>query len=197
MYDKREEFKQIEATLLKDLRVACNRLDIPFIWVAPVYDDGNGTEYKVALDSNKEMKENIQYACDALTPGSMGIELKDDLIRDIIKVLNGYKVVTDYNPIVLKEGELGTASTLTENETSTSVKRDEDGGLYLEDDDKMTDEDSNAVTSVEESILSEMPKSLHQVINPVDENNDQIHIECNTFLPFIDSDFNDDTPAAN
>ena len=121
MYDKRDEFKQLNDTILKDVRRAFNRAGIPFLWITPVYDDGKGTKYRVAMDTNKEIKENIQYACDALTPGSMGMDLKDDLIRDIIKVMNGYKVVTDYNPIVLNEGELTNAASA--NRQQCSVRR--------------------------------------------------------------------------
>ena len=59
MYDKRDEFKQLDNTILKDVRRAFNRAGIPFLWIAPVYDDGKGTKYRVAMDTNKEIKENI------------------------------------------------------------------------------------------------------------------------------------------
>ncbi len=72
MYDKRDEFKQLNDTILKDVRRAFNRAGIPFLWITPVYDDGKGTKYRVAMDTNKEIKENIQYACDALDPGKYG-----------------------------------------------------------------------------------------------------------------------------
>ena len=52
MYDKRDEFKQLNDTILKDVRRAFNRAGIPFLWIAPVYDDGKGTKYRVAMDTN-------------------------------------------------------------------------------------------------------------------------------------------------
>lgn len=195
MYDKRDEFKQLNDTILKDVRRAFNRDGIPFLWIAPVYDDGKGTKYRVAMDTNKEIKENIQYACDALTPGSMGMDLKDDLIRDIIKVMNGYKVVTDYNPIVLNEGELtNAASALAKTGLPSSMKDDGEGGFYLdvEDDAAESETDSN-VASAGETMLEQVPVALHRVIEPVDQNGDnQIHVERSTFLPYIPSDFDDE-----
>ena len=195
MYDKRDEFKQLNDTILKDVRRAFNRAGIPFLWIAPVYDDGKGTKYRVAMDTNKEIKENIQYACDALTPGSMGMDLKDDLIRDIIKVMNGYKVVTDYNPIVLNEGELtNAASALAKTGLPSSMKDDGEGGFYLdvEDDAAESETDSN-VASAGETMLEQVPVALHRVIEPVDQNGDnQIHVERSTFLPYIPSDFDDE-----
>ena len=147
------------------------------------------------MDTNKEIKENIQYACDALTPGSMGMDLKDDLIRDIIKVMNGYKVVTDYNPIVLNEGELtNAASALAKTGLPSSMKDDGEGGFYLdvEDDAAERETDSN-VASAGETMLEQVPVALHRVIEPVDQNGDnQIHVERSTFLPYIPSDFDDE-----
>lgn len=195
MYDKRDEFKQLDNTILKDVRRAFNRAGIPFLWIAPVYDDGKGTKYRVAMDTNKEIKENIQYACDALTPGSMEMDLKDDLIRDIIKVMNGYKVVTDYNPIVLDEGELvNTASTLAKTGLPASMKDDGEGGFYLDVDDDEEDIEvgSNAV-SAGETMLQQVPVALHRVIESTDQSGDnQIHVERSTFLPYIPSDFDDE-----
>lgn len=100
MYDKRAAFKKIDEGL-NEIRKMCNREQIPFFWIAPVYDDGKGTEYKVALDANKEPKENIQYACNALVPGSMDIDLTQDLIRDMVKVMNGFKVVANDSQITI------------------------------------------------------------------------------------------------
>lgn len=197
MYDKREEFRRLEGTILKDVRKAFNRAGIPFLWIAPVYDDGKGTAYRVAMDTNKEIKENIQYACDALTPGSMGIDLEDDLIRDIIKVMNGYKVVTDYNPIVLNAGELSPASTLTDKNLPKTMKTDEDGGLYLDVDDNDDEEEDaeaeSSVTCAEEIELPQVPKALHHVIESASPDGiGQIHVEHDQTLPFIPSDFDDE-----
>lgn len=194
MYDKRDEFKQLDNTILKDVRRAFNRVGIPFLWIAPVYDDGKGTKYRVAMDTNKEIKENIQYACDALTPGSMEMDLKDDLIRDIIKVMNGYKVVTDYNPIVLGEGELVNAtSTLARAGLPASMKDDGEGGFYLDVDDNEEDIEADSdVASAGETMLQQVPVALHRVIEPADQSDNQIHVERSTFLPYIPSDFDDE-----
>lgn len=200
MYDKRDEFKQLDNTILKDVRRAFNRAGIPFLWIAPVYDDGKGTKYRVAMDTNKEIKENIQYACDALTPGSMEMNLKDDLIRDIIKVMNGYKVVTDYNPIVLGEGELvNAASTLAKAGLPASMKDDGEGGFYLDVEDGAEDiEPDSDVASAGETMLQQVPVALHRVIEPADQNGDhQIHVERSTFLPYIPSDFDDEEDTEN
>lgn len=102
MFDKEKEFEFIEEKL-NEIRIACNRLGIPFIWVAAIKDDGTSTEYKVAIDENETPDlDVVKYPCHALVPGSMGIKLADDKIRDIIKVLNGFKVVANtsipYNP---------------------------------------------------------------------------------------------------
>ena len=200
MYDKRDEFKQLDNTILKDVRRAFNRAGIPFLWIAPVYDDGKGTKYRVAMDTNKEIKENIQYACDALTPGSMEMNLKDDLIRDIIKVMNGYKVVTDYNPIVLGEGELvNAASTLAKAGLPASMKDDGEGGFYLDVEDGAEDIEADSdVASAGETMLQQVPVALHRVIEPADQNGDhQIHVERSTFLPYIPSDFDDEEDTEN
>lgn len=200
MYDKRDEFKQLDNTILKDVRRAFNRAGIPFLWIAPVYDDGKGTKYRVAMDTNKEIKENIQYACDALTPGSMEMNLKDDLIRDIIKVMNGYKVVTDYNPIVLGEGELvNAASTLAKAGLPASMKDDGEGGFYLDVENGAEDIEADSdVASAGETMLQQVPVALHRVIEPADQNGDhQIHVERSTFLPYIPSDFDDEEDTEN
>lgn len=92
MFSKEKEFEVVEDKL-NDIRIICNRLQIPFIWVAAVKDDGVSTQYKVAADENSTSVDMTKYPCHALVPGSMGIKLQDDKIRDIIKVLNGFKVV--------------------------------------------------------------------------------------------------------
>ena len=53
---------------LKEIRIYCNRLQIPFIWVAAVYDNGNETEYRVAVDENNQIEdvEEKPYICQGL-----------------------------------------------------------------------------------------------------------------------------------
>lgn len=98
MFNKEKEFELIEEKL-NEIRIACNRMQIPFIWIAAVKDDGALTQYKVAVDENDAPDLDVKkYPCHALVPGSMGIALKDDKIRDIIKVLNGFKVVANNAP---------------------------------------------------------------------------------------------------
>lgn len=98
MFNKENEFALIEEKL-NEIRIACNRMQIPFIWVAAVKDSGTSTKYKVAVDENDAPDLDVtKYRCHALVPGSMGIKLQDDKIRDIIKVLNGFKVVANTAP---------------------------------------------------------------------------------------------------
>lgn len=95
MFNKEKEFELIEEKL-NEIRIACNRLEIPFIWVAAIKDDGISTEYKATIDENDVSGLDItKYPCHALVPGSMGIKLQDDKIRDIVKVLNGFKPVAN------------------------------------------------------------------------------------------------------
>lgn len=102
MFDKEKEFELIEEKL-NEVRIACNRLRIPFIWVAAIKDDGMSTEYKVVIDENETPDlDVVKHPCHALVPGSMEVKLVDDKIRDIVKVLNGFKVTANtaipYNP---------------------------------------------------------------------------------------------------
>lgn len=93
MFDRKAEFEKIEE-LLNQVRIQCNRAMIPFIWVAVVSDDGKQTGYQVAIDENqKRDRKDKNYVCNALVPGSMEVSLADDKIKDIVKVLNGFKVV--------------------------------------------------------------------------------------------------------
>ena len=93
MFDRRAEFEKIEE-LLNQVRIQCNRAMIPFIWVAAVSDDGKQTGYQVAIDENRKRDSgDKKYVCSALVPGSMEVSLADDEIKDIVKVLNGFKVV--------------------------------------------------------------------------------------------------------
>lgn len=98
MLDKEKEFGLIEEKL-NEIRIACNRLGIPFIWVAAIKDDGMSTVYKGSIDENETPDlDVVKYPCHALVPGSMCVKLSDDKIRDILKVLNGFKVVA--NPTI-------------------------------------------------------------------------------------------------
>ncbi len=116
MFDKRKQFEPIEE-MLNEVRIACNRAMIPFIWVAAVGDDGKQTDYRVAIDENqdKEPFDPKKYACHALVPGSMGVTLNDDKIKDIIKVLNGFKVVAKDTPITINPEEFSYSNMFPEN----------------------------------------------------------------------------------
>lgn len=104
MFDKEKQFEIIEEKL-NEIRIACNRMQIPFIWVAAIKDDGQSTEYKIAVDANDTPDLDVnKYLCNALIPGSMGIKLKDDKLKDIVKVLNGFKVVPDTAPPIKSGG---------------------------------------------------------------------------------------------
>lgn len=93
MFDRSAEFEKIEE-LLNEVRIRCNRAMIPFFWIAAIQDDGKKTAYKVALDENsKKADAGKKYICNALVPGSLEVSLADDKIKDMVKVLNGFKVV--------------------------------------------------------------------------------------------------------
>lgn len=190
MFDKRKEFHMIDSKL-NDIRIHCNRLQIPFIWVAAVHDDGNETEYRVAIDENQngEETEEKEYICQGLTPGSLGISLKDDKIRDIIKVLNGFRVTSSENPIPF---DLGDFTVDAVAKASQGIyKQDEDGLLF---DDPAIDEfkDNIEIPVTQREELKPQPPARMVIQSLVEEQNPNsvtLHIGKNTDLPYIDSDF--------
>ena len=199
VYDKREEFKRIDDTMLRDIRIECNRHQIPFFWIAPVYDDGKGTSYKVAIDTNKCVDENKQYACNALVPGSMGIDLTDDLIRDLIKVLNGFKVVLNDDRIVMSSNDM-TPSRLLSGEGITYD--DEEGGFFMD------DEDDGGAFSMEVETMPVNPEKKkdtpsidtkkperHDVMMTTTQTDEvDIKIGFNDSLPKLEEDYIDEDP---
>lgn len=111
-YNKMDEFKKIDE-LLNEVRKACNYAQIPFIWVAAVADSSDDTTYMVAVDENESVdngKKQKKYMCNTLTPGCMDIHLKDDKIRDIIKVLNGFQVTARNDPLAIDPEEFNISS---------------------------------------------------------------------------------------
>lgn len=187
MFDKREEFHMIDDKL-KEIRIYCNRLQIPFIWVAAVYDNGNETEYRVAVDENKQIEnaEEKPYICQGLTPGSLGISLTDDKIRDIIKVLNGFKVVNSENPLPFDIGDFAVNAVATANQL---YGKDEEG-LFLKDafegeaDSSMVIQD---VPTVQNPIKT--PVITQPFIEDRNTKSNILHIGKNTDLPYIASDY--------
>lgn len=190
MFDKRKEFHMIDSKL-NDIRIHCNRLQIPFIWVAAVYDDGNETEYRIAVDENSQADDTEEktYVCQGLTPGSLEISLADDKIRDIIKVLNGFKVVSSDNPIPFDIADFA---------VSAASKA---GQLYDSDENGMYIDDASDTEEVEESLapqftpIAQQPFKSSIVARPfIEERNAKpeiLHIGKNTDLPYIASDFED------
>ena len=126
-FDKQKEFEMIEKKL-NEIRILCNRAEIPFIWVAAVRDDEEKTDYRVTLDENMDGTplDPAKYACHALVPGSMEIKLKDDKIKDIVKVLNGFKVVAKDNPITINPEDFSYAKIFPKQESF--YQYDEDTG---------------------------------------------------------------------
>lgn len=128
-FNKEKEFEAIEEKL-NEVRIACNRAQIPFVWVAAIKDDGVKTDYKVAVDENSTKDLDVtKYACHALVPGSMGIKLQDDKIKDIIKVLNGFKVVAKDTTISINADELSYQTLFPE--TGSIYKFDKSEGAYV------------------------------------------------------------------
>ena len=69
VFNKREEFENQIEDKLAEVRRLCNRLRIPFVWVAAVGDDGENTDYAVAVDENQdEDAPDKRYLCNGLTP---------------------------------------------------------------------------------------------------------------------------------
>lgn len=129
-YNKMEEFKKIDE-LLNEVRKACNYAQIPFIWVAAVADSSDDTTYMVAVDENESVdngKKQKKYMCNTLTPGCMDIHLKDDKIRDIIKVLNGFQVTARNDPLAIDPEEFSISSMLS---YSRGIYEDSEGGFVM------------------------------------------------------------------
>lgn len=104
MFDKKELFaSQIEDKLAEVGRL-CNRLRIPFVWVAAVADDGKETKYKTVIEAGEnDNPPDAEYICDGVTPGAMEIPVSDDRIREIIKIMNGFTAVPKNNGLVISE----------------------------------------------------------------------------------------------
>lgn len=192
VYDKRKEFKKLDETLLKDIRIACNRLQIPFFWIAPVYDDGKGTQYKIGLDTNEEVSENKQYVCNGLVPGSMGVHLTDDLIKNIIKVINGFKVVMNDDRLVMRAADFAPSSLLS----GSNGEYEEGGVFYMNDDfeeEEKAMENNIPPMNTEEGSFIEAVTAKRDVIEQVSEiDHFGIRIERNTSLPYIKEDYDED-----
>lgn len=107
IYNKREKFNELVEGKLEEIRRLCNLLRIPFVWVAAVGEDGEKTDYTIAIDANQEEDDADQrYICNGLTPGSMDINLSDDKIREIIKVMNGFKAVPKNIELTISEDDI-------------------------------------------------------------------------------------------
>ncbi len=110
-FDKRQIFKDLIEPSLEDIRRKCNRYDIPFVWVAAVYNDEKETKYAAVVDPNDANKAGDEtadnddglggYLGNTITPGSLEMRLHDDKIKDIIKVMNGFQVIAKDNTIGL------------------------------------------------------------------------------------------------
>lgn len=107
MYDRTDDVKELNA-MLDGLKRFCDIKQIPFLFIAPVYDDSRDTKYCVCGIPEKELKgkAKTKYVCDALTPGTMELDLKDDKIRDIINVMNGARVTYEQESPAIDESDL-------------------------------------------------------------------------------------------
>ena len=116
VFNKREEFENQIEDKLAEVRRLCNRLRIPFVWVAAVGDDGGNTDYAVAVDENQdEDAPDKRYLCNGLTPGAMEITLSDDKIREVIKIMNGFKAVPKDTELTLSADDIKPVSSFLSN----------------------------------------------------------------------------------
>lgn len=168
-FDKQKEFEMIEKKL-NEIRILCNRAEIPFIWVAAVGYDGEKTDYRVTVDENMDGTplDPTKYACHALVPGSMEIRLKDDKIKDIVKVLNGFKVVAKDNPITINPEDFSYAKTFPKQESFYQYDEEDEVCVMPE-----------VMSSEEEQSYLEKDKTISL---------DLFEINC---LPRIEEDFGD------
>ena len=173
-YDRTKEFIEIEKMLI-EVRRQCNRLQIPFFWLAAVRDDGNSTDYMVALDENETVNDNSQnYRCNALVPGSMGVSLASDLIRDMVLVLNGFVVVPSENPIAnISAGDLSLEALFPKVK---GYVPDGDGGMVYTD--LLTDDDGE-----EMAIASTEPKPERVPVKPLQPDTGRSSSGENVFVP--------------
>lgn len=175
MFDKRKEFQVIDEKL-NEIRILCNRCQIPFVWVAAVMDDGKHTEYQVCVDPNTQKdSRDKHYICNALTPGTLEVEVTDDKIKDIVKVLNGFRVVASTKDITAEDFDLS-------QHTGGSTHRIYDkevGGFFITED---------AMENEEETKMSYDDKKV-----PLDAFEDEIDVKINNCnyddLTKIDDDF--------
>lgn len=175
-FNKIEEFKKIDE-LLNDVRRACNHAQIPFIWVAAVADSGDDTTYMAAVDENEFVdngKKQKKYRCNTLTPGCMDIRLKDDKIRDIIKVLNGFQVTARNDPLAINTEEFSISGMLSYT-----------GGMYE------TNSEGGFVMPINEEAEGKEPGEDMPVISQ--KGNHFIALEQISFdsLPRIEEDYED------
>lgn len=151
MYDKSKEFEEIEKKL-DEIRIQCNRLQIPFFWIAAVKDSKKDTKYRAALDENSNIIEDSRnYRCNALVPGCMGITLQHDLIRDIIKVLAGFKVVANDTPIATIDSREYTMEALFPKVQGSYAQTDE-GNMVIDDSSYI----NNGNTDLSEIVVPEL-----------------------------------------
>lgn len=130
MYDKRKNFEPIDEKL-NEIRILCNRERIPFVWIAAVYDDEEETGYHIYLDENTKKGDlrDARYVSNGLTPGTMEIELQDDKIKDVVKILNGFKAVPSKPQFEFNAEVLPTSTNLFGG--TPSIEVDEEGGYFM------------------------------------------------------------------
>lgn len=74
--------------------ITCNRFRIPCFVLALAGEPKTGTQYWAAINDNSRANrdDNERYYVNAITPGSLSMNVEDDKIKDMVKVLNGFKV---------------------------------------------------------------------------------------------------------
>lgn len=146
IYNRREQFnEQIEAKLA-EVRRLCNRLRIPFVWVAAIGDDGSNTDYAIAVDENQDEDDpDKNYICNGLTPGSMEVSLSDDKIREIVKIMNGFKAVPKDIELTLSADDIRPVSSFL---GQTGAEDDEGAESYFLSDSQMIFESDEEPVSI-------------------------------------------------
>lgn len=74
VYDKEEEFKEIIKPKIEEIKNLCIRYDIPFIAVFATENELSGTKYQM----------------NGLMPGIQNINLADNKLNDVFKMISGY-----------------------------------------------------------------------------------------------------------
>lgn len=86
MYDKTEEFEQQIAPTIQKLKAECFQNGVPLFLSCAVKDTQSTTE----------------YISEMVSPAQLGVDLADDRIAEMVKMLNGFVAVPEAKPLELE-----------------------------------------------------------------------------------------------